>query len=53
MGCSICDYDAYNCPDFATQLDAQACHDYCFALFGFDVHGLDSDNDGIACESNP
>ncbi len=35
------------------QEDAQACFDYCWDLTGQDVHGLDSDNDGVACESLP
>ncbi len=52
-GCSICSYDAYNCSNFSTQASAQSCHDYCFAIVGYDVHGLDSDGDGEACESLP
>ena len=52
-GCSICSYDAYNCSDFSTQSQAQSCHDYCFAIVGFDVHRLDQNNDGVACESLP
>src|SRR5688572_13478522 len=27
--CATCAFDAYNCSDFATQAQAQACHDYC------------------------
>lgn len=52
-GCSICGYDAYNCGDFGTQAQAQACHDYCWTIVGYDVHNLDSDGDGEACESLP
>lgn len=52
-GCSICSYDAYNCSDFSTQRAAQACHDYCMARVGYDVHKLDADGDGEACESLP
>jgi hypothetical protein len=52
-GCSICSYDAYNCSDFSTQAEAQACFDYCWALVGYDVHQLDADGDGEACESLP
>ena len=52
-GCSICLYDAYNCSDFSTQASAQSCHDYCFAVVGYDVHRLDQNNDGVACESLP
>ncbi|MCC6605753.1 MAG: excalibur calcium-binding domain-containing protein [Anaerolineae bacterium] len=52
-GCSICSFNAYNCSDFQAQDSAQACHDYCFTLVGYDVHRLDADNDGLACESLP
>ncbi len=52
-GCSICSYDAYNCSDFDTQAAAQACHDFCWGIVGYDVHGLDSDDDGVACELLP
>lgn len=52
--CTICSYDAYNCSDFSTQAEAQACYDYCYALVGYDVHQLDgNDGDGIVCESLP
>lgn len=52
-GCSICSYNAYNCSDFDRQRDAQACYDYCWEQVGYDVHKLDRDNDGVACESLP
>lgn len=48
-----CDADTLNCGDFATQPDAQACFDHCMALTGRDVHRLDQNNDGVACESLP
>lgn len=49
----ICSSDFYNCSDFSTQREAQAAYDYC-AVRGFgDVHGLDQDDDGVACESLP
>jgi hypothetical protein len=51
--CTICTSDVYNCSDFSTQAEAQACHDYCFDQVGYDVHGLDGDGNGIACESLP
>lgn len=51
--CTICTSDVYNCSDFSTQAEAQACHDYCFTQVGSDVHNLDSDGDGEACESLP
>jgi len=51
--CSTCAYDAYNCSDFGKQKDAQACFDYCMEMVGYDVHRLDADGDGVACESLP
>ncbi len=48
-----CSGDLYNCSDFGTRAAAQACYDYCHALTGRDVHRLDSDGDGEACESLP
>ncbi|MBX3016181.1 MAG: excalibur calcium-binding domain-containing protein [Caldilineaceae bacterium] len=49
----ICDRDAYNCSDFSTQAAAQAVYDYCVNLGFGDIHRLDSNNDGEACESLP
>lgn len=50
----ICDHDEYNCPDFSTQPEAQAVFVYCrdVAHMG-DIHRLDANNDGVACESLP
>lgn len=48
-----CSSDLYNCSDFATQAQAQACYDYCVSQGRGDIHRLDGDNDGIACESLP
>jgi len=48
-----CDGNFYNCYDFPTQAAAQACYNYCLSVVGFDVHWLDDDRDGIACEWNP
>lgn len=39
----------YDCPDFPTQVAAQAYFDE----YPGDPSGLDGDGDGIACESNP
>lgn len=47
----ICDHDAYNCADFDTQAAAQVVFDYCRDLGFGDVHGLDANTDGIACNS--
>jgi len=46
----ICSYDAYNCADFNTRAEAQAVMKYCG---NDDIHYLDGDDDGIACESLP
>ena len=48
-----CSGDIHNCSDFDTQAEAQACFDYCLAEVGYDVHRLDADHDGVACESLP
>lgn len=48
-----CSSDIYNCSDFATQAQAQACYDYCVAQGYGDVHHLDGDGDGVACEWLP
>lgn len=48
-----CSSNIYNCSDFDTQAEAQAVFDYCMAQTGRDVHQLDSDGDGIACELLP
>ena len=42
-----CFKDTYNCSDMWTQADAQFMLMYC----GSDVHHLDADHDGIACNS--
>jgi len=41
-----CSYNKYNCSDFNSQDDAQEI----FELCAEDVHDLDRDWDGIACE---
>ena len=43
----------YDCRDFETQVEAQACFDHCWSEVGFDVHRLDGDGDGDACEGLP
>jgi hypothetical protein len=52
-GAAVCDcsYDHYNCADFPTHAAAQACYNYCLAQGKGDIHRLDSDKDGSACES--
>lgn len=49
----ICDRDTYNCADFETQSEAQAALDYCVERGFGDIHKLDQDGDGVACESLP
>ncbi|MEM7800195.1 MAG: excalibur calcium-binding domain-containing protein [Chloroflexota bacterium] len=39
-----------NCADFPTHQHANQCYSYCMATAGYDVHELDGDNDGVACE---
>jgi micrococcal nuclease len=46
----VCSRNAYNCTDFATRAEAQAAYDACKPG---DIHKLDSDSDGEACESLP
>jgi len=46
-----CSGNLYNCPDFSTPAEAQACYKHCMQVTGYDVHELDRDKDGIACES--
>jgi len=48
-----CDGDVYNCNSFSTQRQAQICYNYCRSQGRGDIHGLDGDSDGSACESLP
>ncbi len=48
----ICSRNAYNCSDFSTHAEAQAVYEYCGGVTN-DVHGLDRDKDGSACETLP
>jgi len=45
-----CESDTYNCGDFSTQAEAQEVFEYCGGVQN-DVHGLDADGNGLACES--
>ena len=49
----ICAYDAYDCAGFTTHAEAQACFNDCIRVYAGDIHLLDSDGDGEACESLP
>lgn len=48
----ICTANTYNCTDFSTHAEAQAVFNACGGV-GNDIHRLDSDGDGDACESLP
>jgi hypothetical protein len=52
-GVCSCSGDLYNCGDFGTHAAAQACFDYCMSVGAGDIHRLDGNNDGVACESLP
>ena len=47
-----CSSNTYNCPNFKTQKEAQQVFDSCGGVKN-DIHKLDSDKDGIVCESPP
>lgn len=48
-----CSGNTKNCGDFSTHNAAQACYEYCLEQVGTDIHRLDRDDDGSACESLP
>jgi len=45
-------YNAYNCEDFSTHAEAQAVFNACGGVSN-DIHQLDRDKDGLACETLP
>jgi len=47
---TICSNDVYNCSDFGSQVEAQRVFEACGGVDN-DIHKLDYDNNGIACES--
>ncbi|MGD2077813.1 MAG: hypothetical protein PVH18_05495 [Chloroflexota bacterium] len=47
-----CTADLYECADFASQGEAQACFDFCRKFVG-DVHQLDDNGDGLVCVIEP
>lgn len=47
-----CSSNTYNCTDFKTHAEAQALFECCGGAKN-DIHRLDSDGDGLACESLP
>jgi endonuclease YncB( thermonuclease family)/uncharacterized protein YraI len=46
-----CSGDLYNCRDFGSHAEAQACFEYCVAQGRGDIHLIDINNNGIACEA--
>jgi hypothetical protein len=46
-----CAGDTLNCGDFASSGDAQACMDYCISRGAGDIHNLDGNANGQACEA--
>ncbi len=52
-GSCSCNGDSLNCGDFGSHSSAQSCFDYCISVGAGDIHKLDGNNDGNACESLP
>ena len=48
-----CSRNTYNCADFNTHQEAQDAMNYCMQKVGKDIHDLDRDADGSACETLP
>ena len=48
-----CTANTLNCADFTTHDEAQACYDYCITQGAGDIHRLDGNADGQACEALP
>lgn len=48
-----CSSNSLNCSNFSTHSQAQSCFNYCVGQGRGDIHRLDADNDGVACESLP
>jgi hypothetical protein len=48
-----CDHDDFDCANFSTRAEAQACIDYWWTQAGCDIHHLDNDDDGVACQPTP
>lgn len=46
-----CSSDVYNCANFTIQAEAQIVFDYCEQQGAGDIHNLDADGNGKACES--
>jgi hypothetical protein len=46
-----CGGDTLNCSDFTSSSNAQACMDYCISQGAGDIHNLDGNANGQACET--
>lgn len=46
----ICSHNVYNCSDFSSHTEAQGVFRYCGGVSN-DIHHLDGDKNGVACES--
>lgn len=46
----MCKFDYYDCKDFYSYDAAQQTYRFCLTMVQKDVHNLDKDNDGFACE---
>ena len=46
----VCNVDKYNCNNFTTQKQAQSVFNYCDDQGVGDIHNLDPDGNGRACE---
>ncbi|MEK7098484.1 MAG: hypothetical protein AAB908_01125, partial [Patescibacteria group bacterium] len=51
-GSIVCSRNAYNCTDFNTKKEAQEVYDQCGGVAN-DIHKLDKNKDGSACDSLP
>jgi len=49
---TTCSSNVYNCSNFKTHVEAQVVYEYCGGVSN-DIHKLDADGDGQACESLP
>jgi hypothetical protein len=47
-----CSSNKYNCPNFTTHKEAQEVYEICGGIKN-DIHHLDRDKDGLACETLP
>jgi len=52
-GVCLCTGNLYNCSDFSSEAAAQACYNHCVSVGAGDIHRLDENNNGVACESLP